>query len=275
MRKVLLAFDGSNYSVGALEFAKTLNEKNHLLLAGAFLPQVNFGNLWSYANGGYADNTFIPLLEEEDAQEVHENIRRFEQYCIANNIEYRVHKDFIDFAIPELKRESRFADLLIIGSESFYEQSGTKRPNEYLQDALHGAECPVIIVPEKFNTPTTNILTYDGSEDSVFAIRQFSYLMPELTTNHTLLVYARKKSEKLLPDEISIQELASRHFPDLDTYFLDINPKKYFAAWIAEKENSILVSGSFGRTDMSRIIHRSFIDDVISDHRVPVFLAHK
>ena len=41
MKKILLVVDGSNYSKGALEFAKWLNEKNKILLVGLFIPKID------------------------------------------------------------------------------------------------------------------------------------------------------------------------------------------------------------------------------------------
>jgi len=275
MRKILIAFDGSHFSEGAMEFARILNKKNRILLAGAFLPQVDYANLWSYSGGGAADKLYIPLVEDEDAESVKKNISRFENYCLFNKIEYRVHKDFLDFALPELMYESRFADLLIIGSQTFYEQTGVDTPNDYLKEVLHKVECPVIVVPERFDPPQRNILSYDGSGASVYAIKQFVYLFPELTTNPTLLVYAAEKEKKTLPDELNIQELVTRHFKDLSLFQLGANPKKYFASWLSEKKGAILISGAFARSDFSRLFHKSFVADVISDHHLPVFIAHK
>jgi len=275
MRKILLAFDGSHYSKGAIEFAGRLNKKNPILLTGAFLPQVDYANLWSYSGGGTADKLFIPLVEDEDAESVQQNIKRFENYCIDNGIEYRVHKGFLDFALPELKKESRFADLLIISSGTFYEQAGVETPNEYLKEALHKVECPVLVVPENPVFPESNILSYDGSESSAYAIKQFAYLFPEFTENETVLVYAREKGDEELPDELNIQELVARHFPNLALFKLEANPKRYFSSWLLEKKGAILVSGAFGRSDLSRLFRKSFITDVIRDHRLPVFIAHK
>ena len=106
--------------------------------------------------------------------------KRFETLCQHNGIAYRVHKDFIFFAMPELKKETRFADLLIISSEKFYINLASEAPNPYLHEALNRAECPVVVVPETFRFPQRNVLAYDGSETSLFAIKQFAYLFPEL-----------------------------------------------------------------------------------------------
>jgi nucleotide-binding universal stress UspA family protein len=275
MKKVLLAFDGNHYSEGALEFAKKLNEKKPILLTAAFLPQIDFANLWSYSGGGLSGPSFIPLVEDADADAVKENILRFETYCRANGIRFSVHKDYFDFALPQLKKETRYADLLILSSELFYEQAGTHTPNEYLKEALHGVECPVLVVPEKFEFPDSNILSYDGSESSVYAIKQFAYLFPEFENNDTTLIYVSEKSTTGLPEESNINELADRHFPGFTWLKLQANPTNYFGTWLSEKKGVILVSGSFGRSGLSMMLHKSFITDVISNHRVPVFVAHK
>ena len=274
MRKILLVFDGINFSEGAFEFARHLNEKNPVLVAGVFVPQVNFANLWSYAAAGSGATT-IPLIEDEEAKEIEKNIERFRQLCEKHKIEYRVHKDFYDFALPELKKESRFADLIIIGSEKFYANIGGNGPNDYIKNALHDAECPVLIVPEKFKFPENNILSYDGSESSVFALKQFAYLFPEFVGNPSLLVYAKNENENEIPNLEYIEELAARHFPDLTIMKLHFDPKEHISRWISEKQSPILVSGSFGRSSISRAFRKSFIKDVIKDHKCPVFIDHR
>jgi len=274
MKKVLLAFDGSNFSEGAFEFARRMNKAEPIMLTGIFLPQVDYANLWSYAdvNGG---PFLVPLVESEDSEIVKKNVERFQKLCSDNKIESRVHKDFFDFALPELKRESRFSDLIILGSEVFYENLGKREPNEYLTDALSSVECPVVIVPEKFDYPYSNILAYDGSESSVFAIKQFAYLFPDLSRNNTMLITICKEDEKEIPDEYNIRELVSGLYSDLSILKLDVNRKKYFSTWISEKKSAILVSGAYGRSFFSLLFRRSFVSDVIGEHKLPVFVTHR
>jgi len=274
MKKLLLAFDGAHFSEGAFEFARKLNEMQPVLLTGVFLPQVEYANLWSYADG-MGGPLYIPIVEAGDEEGVAKNIAKFESMCQKNGIDYRVHNDNNDFALPELKKETWFADLLIVGGENFYENLGTGEPNEYLKDTLHGVECPVIVVPEKFEFPTNNILAYDGSESSVYAIKQFSYLFPEFANNNTLLVYAKEEGENRIPEEVFIEELAARHFPDLSISKLNFDPKKHFASWLNEKKATIVVSGSYGRSSFSRLVKKSFIAEVIKNHKLPVFITHR
>jgi hypothetical protein len=274
MKKILLASDGAHFSEGAFEFVRRLNEINPILLTGVFLPQAQLANLWSYPDGMNGP-LFIPLVESGEASIAEENIHRFEHLCVHNNIDYRVHKDYYDFALPELKKETRFADLLVLGTEKFYENMGTDTPNEYLREVLHGVECPVILVPEKFSFPESIILSYDGSEASVYAIKQFAYLFPELCSQKALLVYSNEAEKEDFPERIPMEELVARHFSDLTFFKLNANPKKYFASWISEKKGSLLVSGSYARSGVSQLFRKSFVQEVISNHQLPVFIAHR
>lgn len=274
MKKVLLAFDGTHYSEGAFDFARNINESNRILLTGLFLPQSLYANLWNYADS-MSGPLFVPLADDEELELIEKNIIRFEEACRKNDIEYRVHKDFYDLALPELKKETRFADLAIIGSERFYQAEHTGEPNDYLKDALHHAGCPVIVVPEKFDYPQNNILTYDGSDESVYAIKQFTYLLPEFTAYPTLLVYGSEDADNKIPDEPYIEELAARHFPDLTIHKLQVDSKKYFATWLSERKNAILISGSFGRSSISQLFKKSFVTEVIKSHQLPLFITHR
>lgn len=275
MRKILLAFDGTHFSEGAFEFARRINQQSPILLTGVFLPQINYANIWSYAGAAAMSPMFIPLVEDEDTVAIEKNIARFESLCRKNKVDYKVHRDFTDFALPALMKETRFADLLIIGSESFYENLGVNELNESVKDALHDSECPVLVVPEKFEFPESSVLAYDGSADSVYAIRQFAYLFPELCKNNTLLVYAKEESNKEFPDEELIEEFAVRHFPDLTLLKLQINPKGFFKKWVADQKGAILISGAFNRSIFSIMFKKSFVTEVIRNHSFPVFVAHR
>ncbi len=274
MKKILLAFDGTQFSEGAFEFARQLNDLHSILLTGVFTPQVSYANMWSYTDG-MSGASFVPLLETEDSETLQQGIRRFEELCARHSIPFVVHKDYHDFALPELKRESRFADLLLISSDKFYSNIVGESGNDYLKDVLHHAECPVIVLPEKFEFPKVNIIAYDGSQDSVYAMKQFAYLFPELSAQETMIVYSAANGGTELPHEKEIQELARQHFLDVRFQKLDLKPKKYFSAWLSEKRASILITGSYGRTTVSELFRKSFSESIISDHNLPVFIAHK
>jgi hypothetical protein len=56
---------------------------------------------------------------------------------------------------------------------------------------------------------------------------------------------------------------------------LHLDPKDFFADWISNKKNAILVSGAFGRSSLSRVFKKSFVKDVIKEHKLPIFITHR
>lgn len=273
MKKALLALDADHFSKGALEFAGRLNEIAPLLLVGTFLPKMDFSPSWNTAL--LTGSVFEPTLESYSDELVADNIVIFEKECVRKHIEYRVHKAAYDSSLEDLRRETRFADLLILGSEKFYENLGTEAPNEYLKLALHNAECPALLVPEKPCFPESIVLAYDGSEQSAFAIKSFCNLMPELSSRKAVLVYATGREQKEIPDVQLVEELVARHFADLTIHKLEADPKKYFDTWIADIEKPLLVCGSFARSPLSELFRKSFATEAINKHGMPVFIAHE
>lgn len=274
MKKILIAFNGTQFSTAAFEFARELNERQPVLLTAVFIPQVSYSNLWSYSIGAMTAPVFAPMIEQEDDDQLKENIERFQTLCVKNNIAFRVHKDFSDVALPELKHETRFADLLLLSSEKFFENMIGGMPGEYLKEAVHDAECPVLILPENYTFPQRNIIAYDGSPSSVYALKQFAYLLPELSNNDTLLVYSKDENNLRLPDEEFVEELATQHYKNLTLLKLQLESKKFFNTWLQETENPILICGSMGRSIFSQMFRKSFVSEIIADHNMPVFIAH-
>jgi hypothetical protein len=272
MKKVLLVCDGNHFSEAAFKMASYLQTLQPMLLTGVFLGAEIYKYI--YIDVNYATSDLVTeLLDEQEAQ-ITQSTRRFKELCTKYGIEYRVHEDWESFSLDNLKKEMRFADLAIIGSEVFYKNFGNENPNNHLKTTLHNAECPILLVPEQFDTVNNIILAYDGGKASVFAIKQFASLLPELCTKETLLVYVAKDN-KDIPELTYIEELTARHFPNLALYKLDIDPKVYFGTWLSERRNTLVVTGSYGRSGISGLLRHSFIMDVIQEHDLPIFIAHQ
>jgi hypothetical protein len=275
MKKIIIAFDGTQFSEGAFYFVRQLNQLKPILLTGLFVPQVSTATMWSFTSA-MAGPTYNQLFDESYSDTVLRNIEYFEWLCIKNNIEYRIHKSMSELTLTELKKETRFSDLFIISGENFYKDYIGGDPGDFMKDLLHEAECPVMIMPEVYHFPKRNVIAYDGSESSVYALKQFAYLFPELGSNETLVVFSKEDGCNNLPSENQLEELASKHFSNLKLLKLNISPKKDFANWLKEVDEPILlICGSFSRSALSQFFFKSFVNDIIAEHRFPVFIAHK
>jgi hypothetical protein len=274
MQKVIISLDGQHFPKGAFEFVKSINVKSKIMLAGVFLSPVDYSKLLAYT--GMDGITVMPewLVKNEDDLLVNKNISLFKETCIAEGIEFRIHKDTDLMAISSLIEETRFADVLLISSELFYANVSKQQPNFYLEEVLKRSECPVMLVPENFSEPGQVVLAYDGNESSVFAIKQFAYLFPELANRETILLSIIQHEDEM-PEYSLVTELVSRHYPNLKVQSLHLKQRKDFAEWMADKPNSFIVMGAFSRSMLSQLFKKSFATDVIHDIKMPVFISHK
>ena len=272
MKKIIIPFNGGHFSKGAFSFALSLHEIKPVLLTGVFLPEVDYARFFFFPTA-FAAPAYIAGIEDFEIDEIEKNVEQFAQACQKNCIEYRAHKDLFDSSIHQLSKETRFADLMIIGSETFYTNELINGSKEYLKDALHTTECPVIIVPEDFKFPQSIILAYDGSASSVFAIKQFANLFPEMCDLKTILIYAGDDKHHI-PDQVLIEDLTARHFCDLTITKLSSDNTNNLPNWFYQHKNSLVVSGSFGRSRLSEIFKKSFAFDFIIENKTPVFITH-
>jgi len=275
MKKILLAVAENKLPEGAFEFIRELNEINPVLVIGVFLREIIYtvDPAFSFYGmvGGVTYSAETEAIVKEDIQK---RIDWFEKSCRKNKIEYRIHNDSDDLVVHELVKESRFADLLVVSAEAFYQLSEATVPEGYLKSILHLAECPVLIVPQKFNFPESVALTYDGGESSVYAIKQFAYVLSEVCNKETVIVFEASEKDETMPDENLIHELAARHFNAPNFLMLQKDLFK-LSAWANVQQSSILVTGSYGRSELSQIFKKSFVSEIIRNHKMPVFIAHK
>lgn len=273
MKKILLVFDGNHFSDGAFQMAAFLNEFEPSLIIGVFLQPIDYRDIIGYSGMGTASPVSVsPFNTDEEL--ISENMKKFENKCIRAGLEFRSHKDTDLFALQELQTETRFADLMILSGELFYDNVGKDQPNDYLKKILRQTECPVLIVPEAYELPTKILLSYDGKSDSVFAIKQFTYLLPQFYQWETKLVTIENEDEPL-PHQELIEELASKHFANLTLEAMPSTSERSFANWISEQREYLLVSGSYGRSELSNLFKKSFLAEVIQLHKIAVFIAHK
>jgi hypothetical protein len=274
MKKIIIALDGQHFPKGAFEFVKNENTKTDVLLAGVFLSPVDYSKLLAFT--GMEGVIMMPdwLTRNDDDVLVSKNISLFKDACTEEGIEYRIHMDTNMMALSSLIEETRFADVLLISSELFYANVSAIQPNFYLEEVLKRAECPVMLIPEKYKEPDQIILTYDGSESSVFAIKQFAYIYPELTKKETILLSITHQDDDL-PEYSLITELVSRHFSNLKIQTLHLKQRKDFNEWMSERPDSFIVMGAFSRSVFSQLFKKSFATHVIHDIKMPLFISHK
>lgn len=271
MKKVLFAINSDHFSKAAFEFVLKMNEQEPILVAAVYVPA--FASELAYATPGGAEAIMIPQIIEEQKAMMWDGIHSFQEACIANGLEFRIHGD-VGYTIAEgLEHETRFADLLVIGYEGYYKQMDKEYMQDEIKHIVEKSECPVVLVPESASFPDSVVIAYDGSADSVYAMKMFSYIFPQMKSAKAILTYVGKDN-KPLPEGDYVKELAARHFSDLTLSKMEYD-KKYFSLWLVDRPNSLLVAGAYGRGELSQLFRKSFVAEVLKEHVVPVFIAHR
>jgi hypothetical protein len=273
MKQILIIGAGHHFPVGPVAFLRAVTESERVHVKGLFFRPVDYSAL---AAAG-ASNNIVPFLElEENEKEViTQHKTMFARQCDQQHIPSSLHDNDSEWNKNLLIKESRFADVILISGEYFHSETNTSQPNQYLRETLHHAECPVIVIPENFTAVEHLFIAYDGSRESIYAIKQFCNLFPGLTDLPTEVLYIHEDAGTAIPEFESLQQFTRLKFDCMSFSKLNFNAAEYFATWINEKKNVLLISGSFARSTLSYIGKRSFAEDIIHGHRLPIFIAHR
>ena len=273
MKQVLIVGAGHHSPMGPISFLHSMQGQERFHAKGLFFRPMDYAALATASRAASS----IPVMELEDNEieviAVHKAL--FSRQCEQYHIPYSLHDNDREWNKDLLQKESRFVDLILISGEFFYAEIDNKQPNQYLREVLESAECPVLLVPENFTAIQHLFMAYDGSRDSLYALKQFCYLFPDLTDLPTEILYLNEAAGDNIPDLASLKQFTRAKFDSMSFSRLHFNANDYLATWISEKKNALLVSGSFGRSTFSYIGNRSFSEDVIREHQLPVFIAHR
>ena len=170
--------------------------------------------------------------------------------------------------------ESRYADLLIINSDTSFENRIEGSPSSYVKEILSGSECAVVLAPDSFYGIDEVVFTYDGSKSSVYAIKQFTYLFPELKDKKATLIQIYEDDSSPTFEAIKMRELLKSHFPNLDIRLLKGKPSDELFAYLLGRKNLFVVMGAFGRGLLSNLFRASAANLVLKAINLPVFIDH-
>jgi len=121
------------------------------------------------------------------------------------------------------------------------------------------------------------VLTYDGKESSVFAIRAFSNLFATSVKNKivsTLTVTPGADEE--IKNEKYLMELVKQHFSNVGMQLLTGSSTSQEILNFAENvEHPLVIMGAYGRSTISNLIIPSVARRIIKKRRIPLFIAHR
>jgi nucleotide-binding universal stress UspA family protein len=278
MKKILAAFDGLKFSESTRDYAIEIARKNNAHLVGLFLEDVTYHSYKIYEmiteEGGGLD-TKRKHLEKKDEKTRAVAVANFETACKKAELEYTVHKDR-NIAIQEILKESIYADLVIIDSSESLTHHPEDIPTRFIHDFLTDLQCPVMIVPKKFQPIDKLVLLFDGEPSSVHAIKMLSYTLDALKENPVEVVTVKNEKHTFnIPDSRLMKEFMQRHFPKAGFVTLEGLPEIAIVNYLkGQKGNPLVALGAYGRGKISRWFRASMADILLKQFKFPLFIAH-
>jgi hypothetical protein len=278
MKKFLAVFDGFNVSKSTLHYAVQLTQTAGAHLVGVFLDEPLYRS-YNVVNVIETYKNYEQKIKELDAKDKlkrDEAARKFQQACSKAGIHFSIHRDK-GFAINDLKKESMFADLMVISEKETFNRYKTGSPTRFLKDLLGDVQCPVLVVPDKFKEVNKIVLLYDGSPSSLYAIKMFSYLFGNFKDLpvEVFTVKEEFRSATRLPGNTLMREFIKRHFPKASYTVVKGEPGQQIVGHLrSHPENEMVVLGAYRRGDMSRWFKESMADILMKELDAPLFIAH-
>jgi hypothetical protein len=272
MKKILFVCDGENFPEGAFKFITRLQLVETISLKALFFTEVAIDTLnfiTAVPVGGAVER-----MQKALKQEVHGSRDRFIEKCESAGIRYKIGEIESSWDKERFVNETRFADLVVISKQLFYQNISDFQPNVFMREALHVSECPVMIIPESFVSIDRIVLAYDGKKESAFALKQFTQMFSQFEEFPIEFVYVKSEEKTEIPDKELLKEYSNAHFDAGNIREINILEHHSFSNWLNSLKNVLIISGSYSRSAASRMVKPSFISQVIQKNSVPLFIAH-
>jgi len=278
MEKILFVTDGLCINMAALDFATYLARLTRSKLTGIFLE--NLVDEKRTALKKVHDYNYVGYEVDENAEAysrkmdlIKKNIENFEQACTQREARCNIHHDRA-MPVEEIINESRYADLIVMDATTSFEKHYEGAPTKFTQDILYKAECPVIIAPSTFEDIHEIVFAYDASASAVYAIKQFTYLLPQLCDKNLLVVQIKEDKSEIDADRYNFKEWLKNHYSAIGYETIDGNVTTELFSFLFKKKNTMIVMGAYGRSPLSRLFNSSKADIILKTITQPVFIAH-
>ena len=275
MEKLLLVINAHQPSIASIDFACQVASLTGTKLTGLFIENIYFGYVPENING---PSYFEQIKAGKDDAAVTTDtglaVELFVDECAKKNVAQATYIDKGE-PIQEIIYESRFADLLIIDPGIDFYRRTESLPSHLVKEVLANAECPVILAPDQYEGVEEIIFCYNGSASSVFAIKQFTYLLPQLRGKKVVLLEVNESgNEEFNESHRRILDWLREHYLSVIYYNLEGDAKDKLFTYLLKKTNRWVVMGAYGRSMLSRFFKRSSADMLIRSVDLPLFITH-
>jgi hypothetical protein len=169
--------------------------------------------------------------------------------------------------------ESRFSDLILVSASLSFNPGDTTVPSDFVLEFLPKTQCPVLVMPDDLQEIKEIFFTYNGKYSAVYAIRQFTYLFPQLK-DIPVTVLTVLESKEDIPYKEELKQLLYKHYNNITFKILSGDTESALLIELLPKKNAIVTFGAFGRSKLSRFFKRSGADNILHIINIPLFITH-
>lgn len=278
MKNIRLVIDADHLNIDQIHFACYIASLSQSRLTGVFIKnnardQIPLAkSTFATPDGGARTAADLPGNEYRQARH-QQNEDTFRAICDQQGVRASMREDSHQ-PLEEILAESRYADLLIIGSELAFEPSDQAKPSVFVKEILNAVECPVLIAPRLFEGIEQVVFAYDGNAAAVHAIKQFTYLLPELEDCRLTIVQVIRDGEREDPNTDKLAQLISSHYSNVHFKKLYGRANSELFTHLTDKKKTLVVMGSYGRNAFSSMLIPSTAEPLIRNLDLPFFIAH-
>ena len=277
MEKILVALNARQVNINVIDFACYIAKLSGSELSGIFLenkpvetlpagrPEIGQHRGEKVAEPAVAETRCRVKLSED-------YIEYFEEACQKRGVRSSVH---IDKSVPvkEIIMESRFADLLIVDPEMSFGKRNGRVPTLFITGVLAKSECPVVIAPFTFNSIDEILLVNDNTSSSAFAIKQFTYLFPELTDNRITVAGIVNSGELAVNEKKLLGGFLQMHYSSIGFRVLEGSSGDELLSYLIDKKNIFVVMGGCDCDKVSGLFRGSSSELLLRTVNLPIFVT--
>lgn len=276
--KFIVAIDGLHERPEVMDYAVELAKMEDALLVGLFID-----DLFAHGYSGWeilGQSGFLleqeERLERIDAETRDSAVDTFERKCTAAQVRFKVHRDK-GVSERELLKECLYADLLLISKYESFSSDEERCPTHLVTRVLDYLPCPTMVLPSVYRPIKCTSLLLDKSHSSIYAIKQFKYVLPQLSKGPIVLLTVDRMSRTTSNADVDlIRELLHESFPDLSVHHERGDARVKIADFLQHGfEDSLVVLGAYDRGLISRRLRKSMADYLMNIADAPLFVAHR
>ncbi|HMO33935.1 MAG TPA: universal stress protein [Lacibacter sp.] len=277
MKKFLAVFDGFRFSESTASYAIAVSKAAGAHLVGIFPNDLVYRtyDIAAVYKKKERPEELLKELDEKDRKKIEQSVRRFQKLCAGEGLSFSVRQEE-GLALQEVKHESMFADLLIIGEEETFSRHRQEVPTRFIRELLIDVQCPVLVVPPAYKPVDKITLLYDAGPSAVYAVKMFSYLFGDFGRVPVEVFTVKDRNVRLRSEDTRLfREFVKRHFSKAGFKVVKGEAEDQILKYLKRhKENELVVLGAYRRSEISRWFKSSMADVLMRVVDTPLFIAH-